>query len=312
MKNKVLVTGGAGYIGSKLVTKLVELKYDVTVIDKIVYDKTSLFHLFNKKNFKLIKGDVTDIKILKKIIKNFDYIIPLAALVGAPLCEKYPKEAIKINLKAIKLILANIKSNQRIIYTTTNSGYGIGLKGKFCDENTPLSPISLYGQTKVDAEKEILKYKNSISLRLATVFGYSYRMRTDLLVNNFVLRAIKEKKIELFEPNFRRNFIYIDDVVNGIIFSMMNFNKLKSNCYNLGLSNANITKLKLARLIKEEIPSLKISINENKKDPDKRDYFVSNRKIESKGFKAKTSLNKGIKELKDIYSIKDNGYNNNY
>ena len=175
-----------------------------------------------------------------------------------------------------------------MIYTTTNSGYGVGLKGKFCDETTPLNPISLYGHTKVDAEKEILNFKNSISLRLATVFGYSYRMRTDLLVNNFVLRAIKENKIELFEPNFRRNFIHIDDVVKGIIFCMMNFKKLKSNCYNLGLSNANITKLKLAKLIKEEIPGLKISINENKKDPDKRDYFVSNKKIESKGFKAKT------------------------
>ena len=312
MKNKVLVTGGAGYIGSKLVTKLVELNYDVTVIDKIVYDKTSLFHLFNKKNFKFIKGDVTNVKILKKIINNFDYIIPLAALVGAPLCEKYPEEAVNINLKAIKLILTNIRPTQRVIYTTTNSGYGIGLKGKFCDETTPLNPISLYGHTKVDAEKEILKFKNSISLRLATVFGYSYRMRTDLLVNNFVLRAIKEKKIELFEPNFRRNFIHIDDVVKGIIFCIVNFKKLKSNCYNLGLSNANITKLKLAKLIKEEIPGLKISINENKKDPDKRDYFVSNKKIEKRGFKAKTSLNSGIKELKNIYLIKDSGYNNNY
>ena len=312
MKNKVLVTGGAGYIGSKLVTKLVELNYNVTVIDKIDYDQTSLFHLFNKKNFKLIKGDVTNVKLVKNLIKNFDYIIPLAALVGAPLCAKYPKEAINTNLKAIVLILNNITSNQRIIYTTTNSGYGIGLKGKYCDENTPLNPISLYGQTKVDAEKVILNHPNSISFRLATVFGYSYRMRTDLLVNNFVLKAVKEKKIELFEPNFRRNFIYIDDVVNGIIFGLMNFNKLKSKIYNLGLSNANITKLQLANLIKKEIPSLKISINNNKKDPDKRDYFVSNKKIESKGYKANFSLKKGIQELRDIYSIKDKGFNNNY
>ena len=255
---------------------------------------------------------MTNVKLVKNLIKNFDYIIPLAALVGAPLCAKYPKEAINTNLKAIVLILNNITSNQRIIYTTTNSGYGIGLKGKYCDENTPLNPISLYGQTKVDAEKVILNHPNSISFRLATVFGYSYRMRTDLLVNNFVLKAVKEKKIELFEPNFRRNFIYIDDVVNGIIFGLMNFNKLKSKIYNLGLSNANITKLQLANLIKKEIPSLKISINNNKKDPDKRDYFVSNKKIESKGYKANFSLKKGIQELRDIYSIKDKGFNNNY
>ena len=274
--------------------------------------KLLFFIYLIKKNFKLIKGDVTNVKLVKNLIKNFDYIIPLAALVGAPLCAKYPKEAINTNLKAIVLILNNITSNQRIIYTTTNSGYGIGLKGKYCDENTPLNPISLYGQTKVDAEKVILNHPNSISFRLATVFGYSYRMITDLLVNNFVLKAVKEKKIELFEPNFRRNFIYIDDVVNGIIFGLMNFNKLKSKIYNLGLSNANITKLQLANLIKKEIPSLKISINNNKKDPDKRDYFVSNKKIESKGYKANFSLKKGIQELRDIYSIKDKGFNNNY
>lgn len=312
MKIKVLVTGGAGYIGSKLVTKLINLNFQVTVIDKIEYDQTSLFHLFNNKNFNLIRGDVTNSKLIGSIIKKFDYIIPLAALVGAPLCDKYPKEAVNINYGAIKLILSYIKPSQKIIFTTTNSGYGIGLKDKYCDENSPLNPISLYGQTKVDAEKEILNHKNSISLRLATVFGYSFRMRTDLLVNNFVLRAVKDKKIVLFEPNFRRNFIHIDDVINGIVFAINNFNCLRSNCYNLGLSNANITKIKLANLIKEEIPNLKISIDNSKKDPDKRDYFVSNKKIENKGYKANFSLKRGIKELKKIYLIKDKGYNNNY
>ena len=215
-------------------------------------------------------------------MKNKDYIIPLAALVGAPLCAKYPKETREVNLGSIKTILKYIKKSQKIIYMNSNSGYGIGAKDKFCDENSPLNPISLYGRTKIAAEKEILKFKNSLSFRLATVFGLSYRMRTDLLVNFLVYETVKNKKITLFEPNFRRNFIHIKDVVDGIIFAINNFNKLKGNIYNLGLSNANITKLQLAKLIKKNYKPLKIKIITNRKDPDKRDYFVSNKKIEKK------------------------------
>ena len=211
---KILVTGGAGYIGSKLVTKLLELNYKVTVLDILKFSSKSLNHLFNHKNFNFVKGDVRDKKLIKLLIKKNEYIIPLAALVGAPLCERNKKEAISVNLNSINFLMKNIKKTNKIIYLTTNSGYGIGKKSKYCDEKSPLNPISLYGRTKVEAERIIMKSTNVIGFRLATVFGYSYRMRTDLLVNNFVFRAINEKKLKLYEPYFRRNFIHIDDVVD--------------------------------------------------------------------------------------------------
>ena len=308
----ILVSGGAGYIGSKLVTKLLDNKFDVTVIDSLKFSDKSLKHLQNKKNFHLIKGDVRNKKLMKKLIENNEYIIPLAALVGAPLCDKYKKEAITVNLDSIKFLMKNINRNNKIIYLTTNSGYGIGKKNKYCDEKSPLNPISLYGQTKVGAEKIIMKSKNSIGFRLATVFGNSYRMRTDLLVNNFVFKAIKDKKLTLFEPHFRRNYIHIDDVVRAIIYSIKNFNFLKSNVYNLGLSSANLTKYMLALKIKKQVKSLNIEIIEGIKDPDQRDYFVSNKKIEKKGFKAKIKIEQGIKELVKLFSQSKVKIVNNY
>ena len=308
----ILVSGGAGYIGSKLVTKLLDNKFDVTVIDSLKFSDKSLKHLQNKKNFHFIKGDVRNKKLMKKLIDNNEYIIPLAALVGAPLCNKYKKEAMTVNLDSIKFLMKNINRNNKIIYLTTNSGYGIGKKDKYCDEKSPLNPISLYGQTKVGAEKIIMKSKNSIGFRLATVFGNSYRMRTDLLVNNFVFKAIKDKKLTLFEPHFRRNYIHIDDVVRAIIYSIENFNFLKSNVYNLGLSSANLTKYMLALKIKKQVKSLKIEIIEGIKDPDQRDYFVSNKKIEKKGFKAKIKIEQGIKELVKLFSQSKVKIVNNY
>ncbi len=313
MKNiRILVTGGAGYLGSILCTELVKRGYQITVIDLLKYKKNSLKHLYKKKNFKLVKADIRDNQIMKKLIKDNDYIIPLAALVGAPLCEKNKKEAISVNLSSIKSLVKMADKKKRIIYLTTNSGYGIGAKNKFCDERSPLRPISLYGRTKCDAEKVIRKHKNSICFRLATVFGKSYRMRTDLLVNNFVFNALKSKKLKLFEPNFRRNFIYIKDVISAIIFSIKNFEKLKSNVYNLGLSSANISKLTLATRIKKQLKFLKIEVIKNKSDPDKRDYFVSNKKIEKKGFKAKKTLEFGIKELVVFFKRNKKRIINNY
>jgi nucleoside-diphosphate-sugar epimerase len=311
-KYKILITGGAGFIGSKLSTKLVLENHYVTVIDNLKYTDSSLNHIFSFSNFKFIKGDVRNKNLLKTLVKKNDIIIPLAGLVGAPLCEKNKKYATEVNLNNIKFILSIIKNNQKIIYPTTNSGYGIGEANKFCDENTPLNPISHYGVTKSKAENEVLKYKNSVCFRLATVFGYSYRMRTDLLVNNFVYLAIKEKKLELFESHFRRNFIHIDDVVNAFNFAIKNFSKLKGHTYNLGLSSANINKLTLAKKIKKQVKKLKIIIRENRKDPDKRDYFVSNKKIEKKGFKAKVTLEAGIKELVEIFKYSKINILNNY
>tara|TARA_Y100000590_G_scaffold283539_1_gene318994 strand:+ start:26801 stop:27736 length:936 start_codon:yes stop_codon:yes gene_type:complete len=309
---KILITGGAGYIGSMLSTELVKLNYNVTVIDLLKYNKNSLSHLYFHNNFNFINGDARDRKIMEKLIKQNEFIIPLAGLVGAPLCEKFKKDAITTNFGAIKLIKEIIKKKHKVIYMTTNSGYGIGKKNKFCDENSPLKPISLYGKTKCDAEDLIKNFENSICFRLATVFGCSFRMRSDLLVNNFVFRSIKDNKLEIFEPHFRRNFIHIRDVVAGIIYSIKNFNHLKSNIYNLGLSSANITKLMLAKKIKKQNKNVKINIIKSKKDPDKRDYFVSNRKIEKKGFKANISLEKGIKELLLYFRTNPDKIINNY
>ncbi len=309
---KILITGGGGYIGSMLSTDLLNHGHKVTVIDLLKYDNSSLNHLYINKNFNFINDDVRNKNLIKKHVKNNEFIIPLAGLVGAPLCEKNKKEAVTTNLDAIKLILKFITKKNKVIYLTTNSGYGIGEKDKFCDENSPLKPISLYGRTKCDAEYEVRKKQNTICFRLATVFGASYRMRSDLLVNNFVQRAVNKNYIDIFEPKFRRNFIHIKDVVKGIIFSINNFNKLKSNVYNLGLSNANITKIDLAKKIKKHYNKLKISIIKNKSDPDKRDYFVSNAKIEKKGFKAKISLDNGIKELIQIFKNNKKKIINNY
>ena len=309
---KILITGGAGFIGSKLSTLLLAKGFKLTILDNLMFSKNSLNHLFVHKNFEFYEGDIRNIKFIKEHLKNKDYIIPLAGMVGAPLCAKYPKLTIETNLNAIKTILKNIKSSQKIIYPTSNSGYGIGEKNKYCDENSPLRPISLYGRTKADAEREVIKFKNSTCFRLATIFGYSYRMRSDLLVNNLVSTAINDKKISVFQPNFRRNFIHINDVVEAFLFAIENFNSLKGEVYNLGLSSANITKIQLVKKIKKYVPGLKIKIVKNKKDPDQRDYFVSNKKIEKKGFKAKTTLDEGIKELVQIFKITDIKFKNNY
>ena len=310
--SKILITGGGGYVGSMLSTALINLGHEVTVLDLMKYDQGSLNHLFYNKKFKLIKKDVRDKKILRSLTKKNEYIIPLAALVGAPLCDKFKKDAILTNHKSIKTLVSLCTKKNKIIFLTTNSGYGVGEKNKFCDENSPLNPISLYGRTKCDAEEEVTKAKNYICFRLATVFGFSYRMRTDLLVNNFVYKSVKSKKLTIFEPHFRRNFIHIRDVISGIIFAIKNFNKLKSNIYNLGLSSANISKLTLAKKIKKNMKGLKIKIITNRKDPDKRDYFVSNKKIEKKGFKARTSLDQGIEELITLFNVDNKKIINNY
>lgn len=310
---KILVTGAAGFIGSYLCTKLVHLGYNVLAVDILKYNKSSLFHLFKYKNFKFLNYDVSEKKLIKEITKSIDFVIPLAALVGAPLCEKNKQEAKKINYDAIVSLVKILNKNQKVIYPNTNSGYGVGKKNSYCDENSELNPVSLYGLTKNKSEKYIMEnHKNAVCFRLATVFGYSYRMRTDLIVNNFVYTAIKEKKLSIFEPHFRRNFIHIDDIAEAFIFTIKNFNRMKGQVYNLGLNNANITKLELAKKIKNELKKTKILINNKKKDPDKRDYFVSNKKLLKAGFKAKTSLDSGIKELVKILKISDIKFLNNY
>ena len=309
---RILVTGGAGYIGSKLVTQLLKQNFEVTVLDTLKFSSISLSHLFNNRNFIFIKGDVRNKKLMKYLISRNEFIIPLAALVGAPICKKNKKEAVSVNLESINYLMKNISVKNKIIYLTTNSGYGVGEKNKYCNEESPLNPISLYGKTKVEAEKKVMRFKNSIGFRLATVFGYSYRMRTDLLVNNFVFKSVNNKKLTIYEPHFRRNYIHIDDVVEGIIYAIKNFNRLKHNVYNLGLSSANLTKIMLAMKIKKQLKYLKIKIIKNKKDPDQRDYYVSNEKIEKKGFKAKIKIESGIDELIKVFSNTKENFINNY
>ncbi len=310
---KILVTGAGGYIGSMLCDQLVKLGYEVFAIDKMKYVQNSLSHLFFFKNFTFVNKDITNSLVLKKNLRNKDFIIPLAALVGAPLCEKNKKEATKVNFVQIKNILKLMKSNQKIIYLNSNSGYGVGKKNKFCDEISALNPISHYGKTKVQAEKLVMqrKEKNFVCFRLATVFGYSFRMRTDLIANFFVKESVTKNKITIFEPHFRRNFIHVRDVVSAIIFSIQNFKKVNGEVFNLGLSSANITKLQLAKKVKKVNKKTKIKVIHGIKDPDQRDYFVSNKKIEKKGFKAKNSLDMGIREVYECLKLNAD-FKNNY
>ena len=312
MKN-VLITGGCGYLGSMLATQLINKGLKVTVIDNLMFKKQTLKHLFINKNFKFHEIDVRDLATMKKFYNKNDIIFPLAALVGAPLCEKNKKAAKEINEVSILNMAKYLSKDQRVIYPNTNSGYGISEKQKICDENTPLNPISLYGITKKRSEEAILERENSISLRLATVFGVGYRNRNDLLVNFFVYNALKFKKLEIFEPNFRRNYIHLRDIINAFEHCNTYFQKMKSNIYNVGLSKANLTKIELCKEIKKILKETKIKIIKNKSDPDKRDYFVSNKKIEETGWKPNIRLQDGIKELISAYSsFSSSDYDRNY
>ncbi len=311
MALKILVTGGAGYLGSILVPTLLGLGHEVTVVDNFMFGPNSLLECCANDKFSIMRGDVRDEALMKKAVAGADVLIPLAALVGAPLCNKDPLAAVTINRDAIEMMIKLSSKEQRIIMPVTNSGYGIGQKGKFCDENTPLNPISLYGKTKVEAEKMVLDRGNSISFRLATVFGVSPRMRIDLLVNDFVHRAVNDRFVIIFEGHFKRNYIHVRDVTRAFIHAIENFEKMKNEPYNVGLSDANISKLELCERIQRQIPSfvyLEAPVGE---DPDKRDYIVSNEKIEKTGFMPAHSLEMGIAELIKGYTIiRNNKYGN--
>ncbi|MGD1007807.1 MAG: NAD(P)-dependent oxidoreductase [Ignavibacteriaceae bacterium] len=304
---KILVTGGAGYIGSILTEKLLQNNYRVTVIDNFMYNQDSLLHLCHNQNLDIIRGDVRNNDFLISLIKKHDVLIPLAAIVGAPLCDKLPIEAKQINSDVIKIIAENKSPNQILIFPNTNSGYGISDITKPCTEDSPLNPISHYGKTKVEAENYI---KNSIDgwiiFRLATVFGASPKMRLDLLVNDFTHRAWRDGFIVLYEKNFKRNYVYIRDVSDAFIWAIENFDKVKNNIFNFGLSNANLTKLELCNKIKDHVDHFEVSIAEINKDVDLRNYIVSNAKIEKFGFKAATNIDFGIKELLKAFSVMSN------
>lgn len=299
----ILVTGGAGYIGSTLVPKLLDLGCRVTVVDNLFFEQTSLLSCFSHPNFMFIKGDVTNPFLLKDLIRNFDVIIPLAALVGAPVCSFNPSLAKSVNYDAVKWLLDNSSKEQKILFPNTNSGYGIGEKNLLCTEKTPLKPVSLYGKLKVQIEEELLDSGRAISFRLATVFGLSLRMRLDLLVNDFTFRACQDHFVVLFEEHFKRNYIHVQDVAEAFIFGIKHFQEMKGNAYNVGLSSANLSKRELCEKIKKYVPSFYIHSAPVGEDPDKRDYIVSNEKLESLGWAPKKSLDDGIQEMVAAYPM---------
>jgi nucleoside-diphosphate-sugar epimerase len=295
--SNILVTGGAGYIGSTLVPDLLSKKHKVTVIDNFMYDQTSLATSIRDRNFEIIFGDVRDESLMKKLVSKADIIIPLAAIVGAPACDKDPVMAQSINKDSILWLLKQVSRSQQVIMPTTNSAYGSGDKNNFCDENSPLNPLSLYARDKVVVEKSLLEHENSTSFRLATVFGISPRMRLDLLVNNFTLRAITDGFVIVFEGHFKRNYIHILDVVQAFNLAIEKKDQLKSQIFNVGLSEANISKIELCQEIKKIVPDFAFLEAPLGKDPDQRNYIVSNKKIEALGFSPAVSLQAGLNEL---------------
>ena len=303
MPTKVLVTGGAGYLGSILVPALLDSGYRVTVLDNFLFGQDSLLACCASRDFSVLRGDCREPAVLKSALKDADVVIPLAAIVGAPACQADTTATRSTNLEAIKLLLELRSPQQKVIYPTTNSGYGIGEKGKFCTEESPLRPISLYGVTKVEAEKAVLDAGNSLTFRLATVFGMSPRMRIDLLVNDFVYRAVNDRTVVVFEGHAKRNYIHVRDVARAFLHALNNFSTMRSQAYNVGLSDANLSKLELCAKIKAHIPGfvyLEAPVGE---DPDKRDYIVSNAKIEQTGFRPAYPLDDGIQELMKGYTV---------
>ena len=307
MKTNVLVTGGAGYLGSVMCEHLLNAGFQVTALDNLMYGQNSLFHLCANPAFDFVLGDVRDEELMKDVIKNADVIIPLAAVVGASACKRDPWMATSVNLEAIQLIKQFRSPQQLIIFPTTNSGYGTQSGETYCTEETPLEPISLYGQTKVQAEQLILDLPNTITLRLATVFGMSPRMRLDLLVNHFTYAAFTDRYLVIFEKDFKRNYIHIRDVADCIIHCINNSEKTIGRPYNVGLDAANLSKEELALKIKEYIPNFYIHYAELGSDPDKRNYIVSNQRLREAGFEARRSLDEGIQELLKGYLMLGRG-----
>ena len=299
---KILITGGAGYLGSAITRKLIE-KHEVIVYDNLMYNQTSLLDLSNNPNFTFHYGDVREWSKLKYIVEQCDVIIPLAALVGFPSCEKDKELATSINLTQIQNIVDVLTDDQKILFPNTNSGYGTRTNKGEVDETDELTPISHYGVTKCDAEDYILENSNGIIFRLATVFGSSSRMRLDLLVNEFVYKLLTDKYITIFEKTFVRNFIHIQDVANVFDYMIDNYDKHKGEVFNVGLSDTNINKQQLVERIQKYIPNISVTYSDYYEDPDKRDYIVSNKKIESTGWEPEFTLDDGIKELIQAYQM---------
>lgn len=308
---KILVTGGAGYLGSTMIEGLLKLGHHITVVDNFMFGEASLNHFCHNDSFSVVDGDVRLAETMKPLIKKADVIIPLAALVGAPLCNKDPIAAKSTNNKAIMMMLDLVSKDQLILMPTTNSAYGSGDKNNFCTEDSPLSPISSYAIEKVEVEKALMERENSISFRLATVFGMSPRMRIDLLVNDFTHRAVNDKAVVLFESHFKRNYIHVRDVSKAFMHGLENFDQMKGEIFNVGLSSANVSKRELCEIISKHVEDFVFVENNMAKDPDQRNYIVSNEKLENTGWQPDFTLDKGIDELiKGYRMIKNRRYGN--
>jgi nucleoside-diphosphate-sugar epimerase len=300
---KILVTGGAGYIGSILVPALLADDHEVTVLDSFMYRQSSLLECCADPRLRVVRGDCRDETIVRAALRGQDAIFPLAALVGAPICAADPVAARTTNLDAIKLLVSLRSRDQWIVFPNTNSGYGIGEADQLCTEESPLRPLSLYGQTKVEAEQEVLTAGNAVAFRLATVFGVSPRMRLDLLVNDFVYRAVHDSALVVFEGHFRRNFVHVRDVARAFLHALERFEAMRGQVYNVGLDSANLSKLELCARIQRQLPRFSYVEAPIGEDPDKRDYVVSNEKIRQAGFEARHSLDDGIAELVKGFTI---------
>ena len=308
----VLVTGGAGYLGSTLVPALLDRGFAVTVVDSFMWDQASLSAVCHHPDFSLVRGDVRSIDTMRPLLARADIIIPLAARVGAPLCDRDPAATTSTNLQAIVDMLDHLSRDQMVLLPVTNSGYGVGQAGTFCTEETPINPISLYARSKVEAERILLdRHPSALSFRLATVFGMSPRLRLDLLVNDFTYRAYMDRFIVLFESHFKRNFIHVRDVARAFLHGIENFDAMKGQVYNVGLSDANISKRELCERIQKHVPAFVFLESPIGVDPDKRDYIVSNDKIERTGYKPAVSLDDGIRELLKGYAmVRNTKYSN--
>lgn len=307
---KVLITGGAGYLGSTLTKHLLEAGYTVTVLDNLMYDQVTLLHLFGNPKFQFELGDVRDKKLLQELVGLNDVIIPLAAIVGMPACKANPELTVAVNYQQVADIVDVLRADQKLILPNTNSQYGSS--DSIITEESPFNPLSLYAKTKCDAENKMLENGNGVSLRLATVFGVSPRMRTDLLVNDFVYKSVVDGYLVLFEAHFKRNYIHVQDIARTFQFIIENYDECKGHAFNVGLSTANLSKLELAEKIKSHIPSLVIKQDDFKEDFDKRNYIVSNEKLEALGWKPIYDLDYGIKQLMSAYKIVINKNNQNF
>lgn len=310
-KQHVLITGGAGYIGSVLCPALLADGYKVTVLDNFSHKENTLAACCGSDDFDVFRGDARDEAVVGKLTANADVVIPLAAMVGAPLCDRDKIGAVTINRDAVTMLVRTLSKDQKMLLPMTNSGYGIGERGKFCTEDTPLRPVSLYGTTKVEAEQAVLSRENSATFRLATVFGMSPRMRLDLLVNDFVYRATTDRSVVIFEGHFKRNYIHIRDVVRAFLHALRNFESMKGRSYNVGLEDANLSKIELCEEIRKQIPSFCWFEAGIGGDIDKRDYIVSNARILATGYVPEWTLERGIRELvKGYRMISNSRYSN--